>query len=197
MKRGIFTLLLLACFLLAKAQLDSLVTNQYDEKGKKHGYWIVHVDTLFKETTVDKSSFAHYAYFQHGKRVWRSYHAFLKPCHIQMHDNPVERGALNLLNGKIVFTYPNHHRPSRRLYKNWAVYKDGFLQQEWISYDTTDYAYEYFDHTKKYNEQEASYHMRWQLYKNNYKEGYVYYEGRKLKTIIEKKPVIGPSIKAP
>jgi len=157
-------------------QVDTININQYDNKNKKHGYWIEYTDQNLKEVSQDNAVFKYYALYFHGKKfIGAMYNDSINAPNwkVKIVGKEPKKTEIQMLDGVYVFEgQDNNLKGDKKGFKNRVytqIFKEGELIFRKTNWDTTGFYYEelYFD--KKNHETEFSYLVKVQVYNNSYK----------------------------
>jgi len=137
--KHLFFLSALFLSLISKAQSEKW--NQFDDKGKKHGKWVVYLDQNWdKVKDSTKALYYRYNYFDHGVSLYP-----MGPCGKKgwkLESSPFEGAPSKLLNGTYKWYTKDGKLSSEHILKN----------GEYVSckeYYATGELNQHFDYTKK------------------------------------------------
>jgi hypothetical protein len=160
--------LLLIAMLFVSARVSSSegdTLNRMDANGKKHGYWLVYLDSAINPTDSASSYFYAYELYENGVPLF-SFRDFRKnikikeSCRIQ---SLPEKGRPELLDMTVRWYQVRDGVISReeKYSKGHPVWIKGYSRKtgQLFSPDTTDYVVELFDFTKKYWNEAGSHYL--------------------------------------
>ena len=131
--------------------LDTL--NNYNEKGKRHGYWVEYLNKELRLVKKEEASFYRYVYYDNGTYLSAPSGFSSKKMICKIDGDKPKKDTLVLLNG-IYFLYTKKDKIESKAY-----YKKGLLVIL-IAYNVrTSVKSAMFDFTKHYNNQEYSYYI--------------------------------------
>ena len=110
MKNILIIIFLFIAFGLYSQDLSEINTdtlNQYNDKGKKTGYWIQLLNKNWNPTKKEeKAVFFSYVYYENGKDlIGKIGFAFFKPV-IKISGNKAQKNKIIILDGTYTFYYP-------------------------------------------------------------------------------------------
>ena len=74
--------------------------NQYNENGKKHGYWVEYVDNELKITKKKKALFFRYRYFDNGVKIGGDYtNSPIMRSNLEVDGNKAIHDSIVIMNG--------------------------------------------------------------------------------------------------
>jgi hypothetical protein len=150
--KTIFSLLIILCAFSSFAQEDKI--NQRDDKGEKHGKWIIWLDDNWAHTDSAKAVYKRYTYYEHGSNVYMMGPIKSKKGRLECSTNNIaQAGKIVLLDGE----YKSYNEKGKLSIV--FLIEDGWFVKytEYRSDGTLD---QIFDYTKHYEDQEHSWLMQ-------------------------------------
>jgi hypothetical protein len=135
------------------SQSDTL--NQYNDKGKKQGYWLAYLNEKLKRTDSCNAIYYGYEYFENGQNLTNLSKRDIKKYTIEP-SMPKRSGLPILLDGEFVLK-PNSSVKYLESYKNGMPY----IFKAYVDFKNIkkmNFEQEYLDFTKKYKNQIGSFY---------------------------------------
>jgi uncharacterized protein (TIGR02145 family) len=147
--------------------------NQYDEKGKKHGFWEAYVDEYLKKVKKkEDAAFIVMEYYAHGSIIWGAFYFDHSRKFFKTNQSSFfYRGDPKPISGTMTFEMGKYSTDQIRTYE----FDDGYPQimkierYDYLSKKDEDYDYSYnkhsfiseWDFTQTINDIEGSYHYKY------------------------------------
>ena len=172
--RAHLTLLLILCSILLFGQENKIEFNQLNAKGKKHGYWKIHLDSSFRIQDSINSTFQYYNFYSDGEKYFRIFD--------KRGRDSIAYNKNSLLLNDTVWIYDGRKNKELVAYQ---VFSAGFpicyrtvYSSEFIDNNT------FFDFEKKYLNKEASFYYETYQEKDTLYKGYIWFDGKKTNTAL-------------
>ena len=147
--KSIISLLILLQTLNTFAQTEKL--NQFDDKGKKHGKWVIYWDNNWKQVDSVNAIYARYTFYDHGDNL-----NAMGPCGAKGWELVTNEYTSNKFGKALLLDGEFNWMDPKKVMRFSFVIKNG----EFVSYKEYNKAgvmTAFFDYTKEYNGQKHSY----------------------------------------